>query len=102
MTHNVQTPDLVRAWITLMALSAAATILSLSRPMLPTGDTGLAGFVAPLTGGLVLGLAWLKARVILARYLGLAAAPSWRRGFDLVLALFCLLLLALYLLPAAL
>ena len=51
--------------------------------------------------GIILTLAWLKARVILGRYLGLAAAPFWRRGFNLSLALFCLLLLGLYLVPLA-
>jgi hypothetical protein len=40
--------------------------------------------------------------VILARYLGLAAAPFWRRGFEVALALFCLLLLGLYLAPGLL
>ncbi|MBC7153389.1 MAG: nitric oxide reductase F protein [Rhodobacteraceae bacterium] len=53
-------------------------------------------------GALILALAWLKARVILARYLGLAAAPFWRRGFEVALALFCLLLLGLYLAPGLL
>ena len=39
-------------------------------------------------------------RLILTRYLGLANAPFWRRGFDVTLGLFVLLLLALYLVPA--
>jgi len=48
---------------------------------------------------LILTFAWLKARVILSYYLGLNAAPFWRRGFGISLGIFCLLLLGLYLLP---
>lgn len=69
-----------RAWLWLLALSAASTALAAS------GAAG-AGFALA-----VLGLAGLKARVILQDYLGLAAAPAWARGFDLALAL----LLALF------
>ncbi|MCX7568223.1 hypothetical protein OS189_17920 [Sulfitobacter sp. F26169L] len=47
----------------------------------------------------VLVLAWQKARIILLQYLGLAEAPSWRWGIEFALALLCLLLLGLYLLP---
>ncbi|MFB9149777.1 nitric oxide reductase F protein [Roseovarius ramblicola] len=83
---------LLRAWGALIGLSLGSTVLSLWHwpPRL-----------AALAGALILTLGWLKARVILARYLGLAAAPFWRRGFNLSLALFCLLLLGLYLLPLA-
>lgn len=83
---------LLRAWVALLGLSLGSTALSL-RPWSPE--------LAAPAGSLILALAWLKARVILARYLGLAAAPSWRRGFDLALGLFCLLLLGLYLMPLA-
>lgn len=38
----------------------------------------------------ILGLAWMKAQVILRTYLGLAQAPSWSRGFALVLGLYML------------
>lgn len=87
------TDPLMRAWAWLLALSLGSTVVSLWA--WPDG-------LAPLAGATILVLAWLKARVILARYLGLAAAPFWRRGFDISLALFCLLLLGLFLLPAAL
>ncbi|MDT8328592.1 MAG: nitric oxide reductase F protein [Roseovarius sp.] len=83
---------LLRAWVALMALSLGSTLISLWH--WPPDLTALAG-------ALILTLGWLKARVILARYLGLVAAPFWRRGFGLCLALFCLLLLGLYLLPLA-
>ena len=68
-----------RAWVALIALSVASTGLAAS------GARG-AGFVL-----VVLALAGLKARVILSAYFGLSAAPSWQRGFDLVLALLLVL-----------
>lgn len=83
---------LLRAWVTLIGLSLGSTVLSLWH--WPPNLTALSGTV-------ILTLGWLKARVILARYLGLSAAPFWRRGFGLALGLFCLLLLGLYLLPLA-
>lgn len=82
---------LTRAWIALIALSLGSTLLSLD--LVPDGWQAA-------SGAAVLMLAWLKARVILARYLGLAQAPSWMRGFGISLAMFCLLLLGLYLIPA--
>lgn len=84
---------LLRAWGWLIGLSLGSAAVSLWQwpPLL-----------AAAAGGIILALAWLKARVILARYLGLAGAPFWRRGFGIALALFCLLLLGLYLLPLAL
>jgi hypothetical protein len=33
-------------------------------------------------------LAWIKAQVILRVYLGLQNAPSWGRGFGMVLAIY--------------
>lgn len=81
---------LIRAWITLILLSIGSALLSLWQ--IPQEWK----FVA---GATILTLAWLKARVILLRYLGLAQAPFWARGFGISLALFCLLLLGLYLVP---
>lgn len=72
-----------RAWIALLVLSALSTALALS------GAGGAAFAVA------VLAIAGAKARVILSAYLGLAAAPVWQRGFDLVLGLLLLLFAAL-------
>ena len=83
---------LLRAWIALIAFSLGSTAVSLwSWP----------AHLTAVAGALVLTLGWLKARVILARYLGLVAAPFWRRGFEISLALFCVLLLGLYLLALA-
>lgn len=81
---------LFRAWGWLIGLSLCSTLLSLWH---------WSPALTPLAGALILTLGWLKARVILGRYLGLAAAPFWRRGFEIALALFCLLLLGLYLVP---
>lgn len=82
---------LLRAWGWLLALSLGSTVVSLWH--WPPQLTALAGMV-------ILFLAWAKARVILSRYLGLADAPFWKRGFEIALGLFCLLLLGLYLAPA--
>ena len=43
-----------------------------------------------------LNVAWLKARVILDRYLGLAGVPDARRGFGAGLGAFALAALVLY------
>lgn len=78
------------AWGALIGLSTGSTLL--------TADTIWAQWPA-VTGIAVLLLAWQKARIILTRYLGLADAPTWRRGFDFALAVLCLLMLGLYLTP---
>jgi len=84
--------SLTHAWTTLLILSAISTALSVA-----VTQGALSGQAITLGGALILALAWWKARVILARYLGLAQAPFWRRGFDTVLALYAALLLVLYL-----
>jgi hypothetical protein len=81
---------LIRAWFWLMALSLATTALSLAVRHMP---------VPALAGAAILAIAYLKARLILASYLGLAATPFWRRGFDLAIGAYVILLLALYLVP---
>ena len=78
------------AWGKLMVLTLGSTLLSLP---------DIWEFTPVVAGIGVLVLAWLKARIVLSRYLGLASAPSWQRGFEISLALFCLLLLGLYLSP---
>ena len=75
---------LAAAWLMLIALSAASTMMSL-------------GLIEGVAAGIILlGLAWFKARVILNDYLGLRAAPFWRRGFGRVLAVYATVLLGLY------
>ena len=76
---------ITRAWLGLLALSLASTLLTL----LPVPNTLLAG-------GILI-LAMVKARLILARYLDLATSPVWLRGFTLVLAGFSILIFGLYL-----
>lgn len=80
-----------KAWFALVALSGASAVVA---------ELAIGGLDRRVVGAMILLLALMKARVILSRYLGLAEAPSWRRGFNLVLTLFCLLLLGLYLIPA--
>ena len=63
-----------RAWILLLGLSAASTMLA---ALMESG----AWFVIA-----VLGLSGAKARLILSSYLGLVAAPAIRTGFDMALA----------------
>ena len=77
-----------RAWLTLLVLSAATTGLAVSQ-------FALSGWMIDVCSAALLMLAWLKARVILSRYLGLATAPAWLRGANLVLALYAALLLSL-------
>ena len=79
--------DLIEAWVGLIALSVGTVILA-------TADVsgGAATFVA--TG--VLLLAGFKARVILARYLGLSGSLFWTRAFDLAIWLFLALSFALH------
>ena len=72
-----------KAWILLLALSAASTALAAS---------GLIGAALALP---VLALSGLKAHVILRDYLGLVVAPGWLRGFDLGLSLLILALAGL-------
>lgn len=91
MIMKTLSSPLTRAWIALMLLSFGSTVLAAFT------DYGLS---VSATGGLILLLALLKARVILSRYLGLWQAPSWNRGFNWVLSLFCLALFGLYLIPS--
>ncbi|WP_305985198.1 hypothetical protein [Roseibium sp. MMSF_3544] len=79
-----------RAWISLLLLSGVSVVIA-------TGATETLGVA--ITGALVLIFAWMKARVVLARYLGLWQAPAWLSGFNWALGLFCLLLLGLFLIP---
>ena len=67
-----------RAWLLLLALSAGSTLAAAKAGAGPAIALG------------VLALAGLKARIILADYLGLRAAPGWQRGFDLGLSLLIL------------
>lgn len=76
---------LSRAWLTLIALSVASAILTLT-PLSPK-----------ILGAGILILALAKSRIILAQFLDLATSPAWLRGFTMVLTAFALLIFALYL-----
>ncbi len=77
-----------RAWMWLVVLSGGSTVVTL------TISQGLDRRIA---AALILVLALSKSRVILAQYLGLSQAPSWRRGFNVVLGIYFLMLLLLFL-----
>ena len=83
---------LTRAWIWLIALSGGSALVALMVER---------GMDRRIAGSLILILALFKSRTILSRYLGLIDAPSWRRGFNLVLSFYCVLLLGLYLVGGA-
>lgn len=79
---------LLQAWGMLLALSLSTTALTLvDRP----GATRMAVAV------MVLALAGIKGRIILARYLHLAASHFWTRAFDVALGLFIAMAVAIYL-----
>jgi len=82
---------LLRAWALLIALSLATTALTVL-----IGDDA----PHPALAGAVLALAGLKASAILRRYLGLAAAPVWRKGVETVLAALLVTLFAVWLIPS--
>lgn len=87
---------ILRAWVALLVFSLLSTLIAAA-----VGGGRLdAGLVAG-GGTATLLLAWMKARVILSDYLGLRAAPFWRRGFMLVLTIYALVLAGLYLAPLA-
>ena len=60
------TDPLTRAWVALIALGLATTALAARGPEAGT----------PWLGALILAIAFLKMRLILTRYLGLATPPS--------------------------
>lgn len=80
------TRDLVHAWLALLLLSYGTVLIA-------SNGTHASAWMA---GGVLL-LAGLKARVILARYLGLSGSRFWMRVFDLAIGLFLAAAFALYL-----
>lgn len=81
---------LFRAWGILIVLSLGSTVLSM---------IALPGLWMAVAGVSILVLAWIKARIVLAGYMGLVRAPAWQRGFDICLGLFAVMLVGLYLVP---
>ena len=84
--------DLLRALAALIGLGLATAILAAANDAL--GGWHRAAAVAAL-----IVLAGLKAEIILARYLALAAAPAWRRGFRAALILLAAILYGSWLIP---
>ena len=80
---------LVLAWLGLVGLSGVAAALALA------AGPGLA---RPVAGVAVMAVALLKARIILARYLGLDRAPGWLSGGMWGIGAWALVVLALALL----
>lgn len=79
---------LFQFWGLLVVLSAMTTGLTMVHAQ---------GLLKQLITGAVLALAGVKARIILARYLGLATSRFWTRVFDFVLVVFLTLALVIYL-----
>lgn len=75
--------QIYKAWILLLALSLTTTSLTLAP-------------ASTLTCAVILLLAGMKARVILAQYLELGHSAFWMRFFTSVIALFLLVAFTLY------
>lgn len=88
---------LFRAWVLLLLFSAVSTGVAVMIDRGKTPDD--TGWITAIAGVIILGLAVIKGRIILSRYLGLENAPFWRRGFNLGLTIYALVLLGLYLAP---
>lgn len=80
-----------RAWLVLMVLSLATTGLTIM------GSDALGATFAAAS---LLGLAGLKARVILADYLELRHSSFWMRAFALIIGLFLIAAFVIYMLGA--
>lgn len=89
--RGLRADPLLRAWGWLMAASGATAALTVLTDGAP---------LAPWAAAALLCLAGLKAALILRRYLGLDAAPAWRRGFETALGFALALFLGLFLIPA--
>lgn len=79
---------MTRAWLKLIALSAASTVIAAT-----VERRGNAS--ATIVVVAILALAGWKARIILRDYLELAGAPQWMRGFTVALTVFLLAGIAL-------
>jgi hypothetical protein len=77
--------DLIHAWLMLIVASGLTTALA------------AAGISALWLGPLLLGLAFVKARVILSQYLDLKEAPRILSGMTLAVALWFVIVSALVL-----
>lgn len=81
---------LIRAWLLLIVLSTTTTAFA-----------GILPEAGPVFVAMVLVLAGIKAQVVLSDYLGLRSAPTFRRGFLMIVVGFLSLAMLLYALPFA-
>lgn len=81
---------ITRAWMFLIALSLASTLVALLLP-------SLRGWPVQAAGLLILSIALAKAGLILDDYLELRSAPRWRRGFHAALTGFAVMAAGLFL-----
>lgn len=88
---------LVRAWVLLLVFSAVSTGVAVQIDRGAVQET--TGWINAAAGAVILGLALIKGRIILSRYLGLESSRFWRRGFNFGLTIYALVLLGLYLVP---
>jgi hypothetical protein len=86
-----QDRQLIEAWAGLVLLSVGTTLITLYE-LSPQRRWAVAATV--------LGLAGLKARIILGRYLGLKQSKFWMHLFDAAIVLFMAIAMTLYLLGA--
>lgn len=75
-------------WLWLIALSGGSAV---------TAYVATHGVDRRIIGAVILGLALVKARLILSRYLGLAQVRGWLSGFTWVIGLVGLLIFGLFL-----
>lgn len=94
---GIRKDKLLRAWVLLLLFSSISTGVAVMIDRGNAFDTN--GWINAAAGTVILGLALIKGRIILSRYLGLDSAPFWRRGFNFGLTIYALSLLALYLAP---
>ena len=80
-------------------LNALAALAALSLVTVAIAAPGVTLAGPALAVAALLILAGIKAEIILSRYLGLSAAPPWRRGFRAAVILLLTILYALWLIP---
>lgn len=85
---------LLRAWLFLVGLTGITALTAVS-----TAGADLSKTARMAVGILILLLAVAKARIILARYLGLSQVTPVLRGFTVILLLYMVLLAGLYVAP---
>ena len=94
---DIRKDRLTRAWVLLLLLSVISTGVAIAIDRGTAQDAS--AWINAAAGAVILGLALIKGRIILSRYLGLESSRFWRRGFNFGLTIYALTLLGLYLAP---